>query len=266
MDYIRKCNICGNIWCYTDEEIRENARHSLAGSLSSILSLSSAFLGSRYDMYEQNKIGNTARNKIVNYEKCPSCNSNDTVLISKEDTKNMRDIEEKKKNGFFKNTSLESLTQRVEMFIDNKDWISANLYLEQMIDIVQIDNSLEKANLYLLKLYVDNKVSNKKELMENCIFNKQTLNDNENFEYIKKFGNEKTIKELEEINEIVEEKLKEEKIQKEKQKQIQIQKEKQKQIQDKQKQIKDKKLFIKLFCAICLLIIVIQIVVFAKYI
>ena len=74
MEYIKRCKICGKIWCYTDEDVKNNARNALAGSLSAIGSVANSIGGTRYDAYEQNKMANMALNRIVEYNKCPYCN------------------------------------------------------------------------------------------------------------------------------------------------------------------------------------------------
>lgn len=39
MEYIRKCNICGNIWCYTDKDIKKSRNNGVTALLSSVGSL-----------------------------------------------------------------------------------------------------------------------------------------------------------------------------------------------------------------------------------
>ena len=75
MEYRKICNVCHNIWCYTDNDVKENARNATVGALASIGSIASAIGGTRYDMYEMNKVSNNATNKIKDFNKCPYCNS-----------------------------------------------------------------------------------------------------------------------------------------------------------------------------------------------
>lgn len=83
MEYYRRCNICGHINCYTGEDIKNNMNNALFTGIAATGSISSAFNGNKYDMYELGKISNRTSSKIINYNKCTSCGSIDTFLITK---------------------------------------------------------------------------------------------------------------------------------------------------------------------------------------
>jgi len=83
MEYYRKCNVCGKIECYTDNDLKENASNAMTSGLAALGSATSALFGTRYDMYELNKISESKKNKIVNYGKCSFCGSIDTMLVTK---------------------------------------------------------------------------------------------------------------------------------------------------------------------------------------
>lgn len=216
MEYIKRCNICGHIWCYTDQDMKDNAMNSTAAALSSIGSMVNVIGGTRYDAYEQNKMSNRALNKVVDYNKCPNCNSRNIRNITEEDLKKIKAIEEKAKNQFFDNTSREDLINKVKELMEEKDWISAELYLEKMIINKPIKINEKEAEIYLLKLYVDNKASDNTELIDRCIKNKKKLTENENFNNIMKYCSEsdkKKIKDLDiEIGKKIDENIEKEKI------------------------------------------------------
>lgn len=69
MEYRKICNICHNIWCYTDNDVKENTKNAAVGALASIGSIASAIGGTRYDMYEMNKVSNSATNKIKDFNR-----------------------------------------------------------------------------------------------------------------------------------------------------------------------------------------------------
>lgn len=242
MEYIKRCKICGKIWCYTDEDVKNNARNALAGSLSAIGSVANSIGGTRYDAYEQNKMANMALNRIVEYNKCPYCNSRDIMSITKEDIKRIEDVEEKKKNNYFNNISKEELIGKIEKFIKNKDWISASLYIEQSTEIPIDMLPKEDTKLYLLKLYIENEASNDAELIIKCVQKRKRLDSSKTFEYLKKYGDKET-------NEKIEKLCKEISIK------IEKELEKEKQLQDERKE-KNVKRYKKIIALILLLIIV----------
>ena len=210
MEYIKKCNVCGNIWCYTDQDIKDNAKNSAVAAISALGSIANAIGGTRYDAYEQNKMSDRALNKVVDYDKCPNCNSKDTKIISKEEYDKIKRIEEKKKNGFATNATPESLMKRIELFIEEKDWNSASLYLEQVTDMIP-DNAM----VYMLGLLIEYRVGNDDELIKECSKRQETLNENKNYKYMQKFGEKNIIERIDNINNTIKKNI-EEQIEKEK--------------------------------------------------
>lgn len=199
MEYIKRCKICGKIWCYTDEDVKKNARNALAGSLSAIGAVANSIGGTKYDAYEQNKMANMAANRIVEFNKCPYCNSRDIMSITREDIKRINDVEEKKKKNYFNNISKEELIEKIEKFIKNKDWISAGLYIEQSTEIPIDTLSKEDTKLYLLKLYIENESSNDNELIMKCVQKRKRLDSSKAFEYLKKYGDKETNEKIEKL-------------------------------------------------------------------
>ncbi len=77
-----RCNTCGNIFCYTDSDIKSNKTQSILAGISAIGAFASAFSGTRYDMYEQNKNLNAQTAKIKDFSRCPQCNSTNITEIT----------------------------------------------------------------------------------------------------------------------------------------------------------------------------------------
>ncbi len=184
MEYRKICNVCHNIWCYTDDDLKENNKNATIGALASIGSLASAIGGTRYDMYEMNKVSNNATNKIKDFNKCPFCNSTDISDLSEEEFKL---INKKKSLGnsattINSNASVDALIKRIELFMEDDEWDDADLYCNQALD-VEPDNGY----LWLLKLlinvkwkYIDNKI-----VFNNSI---KPLNDCKYYDKVQRFS------------------------------------------------------------------------------
>lgn len=80
----KKCNVCGNIFCYNVNDILVNNANIKSAAISSLGTMASAVVGTRYDAYEQNKMANTSLNKIIDFNKCPNCGSTNLSDISNE--------------------------------------------------------------------------------------------------------------------------------------------------------------------------------------
>ena len=87
-DHIFKCNVCGQIFCYNLEDIKRNERNATASALSSVGAITSGLFGTRYDMYEQSKMASQNANKVIDYTRCPHCNSQDIVEVTDDEIKN----------------------------------------------------------------------------------------------------------------------------------------------------------------------------------
>ena len=161
MEYMRKCNVCGHIWCYTDEDVKASTREALTAGIAAIGTVANAIGGTRYDAYEQNKIANNASSKIVDYVKCPHCNSRDTIKITKEDLNVIKDIEQKKKNNYFTTTPKDEIIKKIENYIKNRDYLSAELYMEQIIEARPVELTQEEVKLYIMKLYIKSNITYK---------------------------------------------------------------------------------------------------------
>ena len=198
MEYRKICNVCHNIWCYTDNDVKENAKNAAVGALASIGSIASAIGGTRYDMYEMNKVSNSATNKIKDFNKCPYCNSTDISDLSEEE---FRKINKKKSSGHSgiiinSNASVDALIKRIEIFMEDEEWDDAETYCNQALDVEP-----ENGYLWLLKLlinvewkFVDDKI-----IFNNSI---RKLTDCEYYDKVQRFSkDDKDLKDkIEQIN------------------------------------------------------------------
>lgn len=80
-----RCNVCGNVFCYTVEDIAQNENYISAAKRSAGLAVLNAFAGTRYDMYEQSKDADRAMDKVKDFSRCPKCNSTSIVELTKEE-------------------------------------------------------------------------------------------------------------------------------------------------------------------------------------
>ena len=78
----------------------------------------------------------------------------------------IKDIEQKKKNNYFTTTPKDEIIKKIENYIKNRDYLSAELYMEQIIEARPVELTQEEVKLYIMKLYIDYKASNDDELIE----------------------------------------------------------------------------------------------------
>lgn len=71
-----RCNVCGHIFCYTDDDVKENTKNAAIGAITAIGGLTST-LGGGTIMHTHHLQGQADRytDKIVDYSRCPVCHS-----------------------------------------------------------------------------------------------------------------------------------------------------------------------------------------------
>lgn len=70
-----RCNVCGKVFCYTDEDLQANQKYQKEAAGHAVGSLVNALFGSQYLRVEEDKKMETAKSKIVDYSRCPNCKS-----------------------------------------------------------------------------------------------------------------------------------------------------------------------------------------------
>lgn len=166
MEYRKKCNVCGKIFCYTDQDLKENSTNSGLATLESVGALAS-ILGGGTIFHTQYLKGQADRysDKIVDFSKCPYCHSNNlsdylgeagklpTVEAPTAKTVNI--------NG---SATTEALLKRALMLLEDGEWSSADSYLEACLD-----KEPELAEAYLGKLMVEMRAHSVDELAVNAV-------------------------------------------------------------------------------------------------
>lgn len=102
-----RCNVCGHVFCYNDEDISKNSKNAGLGAISAIGGLAS-ILGGGTIFHTHHLQGQADRytDKIVDYNRCPSCNSTDII--------EMKDTEEKQSNQS-SNTTISAISPAEEI-------------------------------------------------------------------------------------------------------------------------------------------------------
>ncbi len=80
-----RCNVCGKIYCFNQADINKNLMYAKQAKMSSVATIANSLVGSSYHAYEQNKMADSSMSKIVDYTRCPSCNSTNVSLLNDEE-------------------------------------------------------------------------------------------------------------------------------------------------------------------------------------
>lgn len=86
IEYRKKCNICGNIFCYTDKDIeKNNLRMKLAKNYSRSMITQGLIDNNKIDWrYNQEKMEQSL-DKIIDFSRCPKCGSTDLTDYIKDE-------------------------------------------------------------------------------------------------------------------------------------------------------------------------------------
>ncbi len=197
MEYVRRCTVCGKIYCYTDQDLKNNQENAIAGAVSAIGTIASIFGGTAYHTFELNKMSDRSLDKIIDYDKCPNCGSSSTVILTGDELEKYRDNEpaETTTNSqtitINTNASPESLVERGMLFLEDQEWDKANVYFENALDA-----DPKNVRAYLGKLLVDIHIS-KVESLESY---EKDFTDNPNYKKALRFSTEEEKEQLESIN------------------------------------------------------------------
>lgn len=148
MEYKMKCNVCGKVFCYTDEDLKKNASNAGLGALSALGSLAST-LGGGTIFHTHHLQGQADRytDKIVDYNQCPYCHSRSLSVFTgnaEEDVKVVKAV------NINTSASTESLLKRVFIFLEDGEWETADAYCEACLD-----KDPESGKAYLGKLMAE---------------------------------------------------------------------------------------------------------------
>lgn len=180
MEYKRLCNTCGKIYCYDDKDVSDNKFSKLISGVAAVGAAASALGGTRYDMYELNKMADRNNAKVVDFEQCPFCSSRDTRIITDaeyEEYKLKETLSGSSKGiNIAPGATEKSIQTRIEIFLEEKDFKSAYGYANALLDI-----NAENSYAYLSQILVKTKCSNLDEIKGKRIL----LSDYPEYKYIK---------------------------------------------------------------------------------
>lgn len=193
MEYKKKCNVCGKVFCYTDEDLKQNASNAGMAALSALGGLASS-LGGGTVFHTHHLQGQSDRysDKIVDYDQCPNCHSRDLTFIFDDEKQEKAvspalNISSTKTININTAASTEALLKRAFIFLEDGDWEEANAYCEACLD-----KEPELADAYLAKLMVEKKAHTLEELA-NC---KEPLSESKNYQKIIRYGNDMQVNQL----------------------------------------------------------------------
>lgn len=81
------CNVCGHIYCYKLSDLESNEQKLKQAKREATASIMNGLAGTSYHMYEQKKAMERSLDGIVDYSKCPKCNSTDIKELTEEEFK-----------------------------------------------------------------------------------------------------------------------------------------------------------------------------------
>ena len=84
-EYRKKCNVCGHIFCYRDSDLRRNMELAKEARSSANMAVLEAFGGTRLASNQHSAAADRALDKIMDYNKCPKCNSTDLSDATEEE-------------------------------------------------------------------------------------------------------------------------------------------------------------------------------------
>lgn len=189
MEYRKRCQVCGKIFCYTDKDINNNAGNAALSALSALGGLASIFGGGTIvHTAVNNRNMQYYGDKVVDYSKCPYCGSRSIVNVSAEEwskaqeqlTSEMGNVRRVEINS---NATPEMLLKRAALFLEDEEWNNADAYAEAALDVEP-----ENANAYVVKLMAE---LNVKELpgLPDC---KEPFDNNNNYKKAIRFGDDET--------------------------------------------------------------------------
>ncbi len=136
MEYRMRCNTCGQIWCYTDSDIKSQELEIKRMKAAMTASIFDALAG---DMVSSREALLLSRGKLNDFSRCPNCNSTQITQITDDALIEIKEtplvVTDSKRIEINPQASPESLLRRAELFIEDGDWDAADTYLNALLDI-----------------------------------------------------------------------------------------------------------------------------------
>ncbi len=89
-EHRKRCNVCGKIFCYTEDDLKDSKHNSNMAAFSAFGALASSLGGTAYQTFENNKQADRYSAKVVDFNKCPNCNSTNLSTLSEEEFEAMQ--------------------------------------------------------------------------------------------------------------------------------------------------------------------------------
>lgn len=86
-EYLRRCNVCGHTYCFTKADLERNLQARKMATMSTVGELAGAMSGNWGAAIVNSQNSKTELDKIIDYNKCPKCNSTNTSVLSEEEFK-----------------------------------------------------------------------------------------------------------------------------------------------------------------------------------
>ena len=84
-EFARRCNVCGKIYCYTDSDTLQNSINKGIAVFNGVTAIANVIGGTMLGAYVTSNQSDKFSNRVVDYNKCPSCGSRNTRLITDND-------------------------------------------------------------------------------------------------------------------------------------------------------------------------------------
>ena len=87
-EFKKRCNVCGNVFCYTWDDLKKNKDLQTHSTLNTVASFAGALSGYYAASSTASQTSHDLESRIIDYNKCPSCGSRDLVDITDEELTN----------------------------------------------------------------------------------------------------------------------------------------------------------------------------------
>ncbi len=156
-EVMKRCLVCGKIYCYSPVLIDSLKTAKLIGIGNALHGLT------RKDPFNTNTIAMTTNwanvLNVMEQVKCPNCGSLKSEPF--EGDANIEDISGPVQVSINPNATEENLIERIEDFIEEKEWAKARVYCDHVLDL-----SPHNGYVYLMKCMVLHKASIEDELVK----------------------------------------------------------------------------------------------------
>lgn len=124
-EHYMRCNVCGNIFCYSDKDIIRNMGLQQQAKQARNMAISEALVGTRIASNQQTANADNYESQIVDYSKCPHCNSTNLTEISIDEVNAAKDKETYNANAFSSADELKKFKELLDMGVISQEEFDA---------------------------------------------------------------------------------------------------------------------------------------------